>query len=142
MKNIKFYKAALAAGNGIYNIIAIYFCIKYGVNSDQLPATLFISGLLGIPLVLLIVYGRKVYHQINDKDSNIAILGVSVLFNLAHILIIFYFIRFREIGPTDLQLVDFSILKIFVGFSMLMLLLWVFNVIAFLNRGKWMNKNE
>ena len=93
-----------------------------------------------IPLVLLVVYGRKVYHQINDKDSNIAILGVSVLFNLAHILIIFYFIRFREIGPTDLQLVDFSILKIFVGFSMLMLLLWVFNVIAFLNRGKWMEK--
>ncbi|SDL89984.1 hypothetical protein SAMN05421813_103181 [Daejeonella rubra] len=140
MKNIKFYKVALATGNCFYITIAIYFCIKYGVNSDQLPATLFISALLSLPLILLIVYGRKVYHQINDKDSNIAILAVSALVNFAHFLIIYYFLRFRKIVPSEFQFIDFSILLPFVGFSILMLLLWVFNVIVYLNRGKWMNK--
>ena len=101
---------------------------------------MFISALLGIPLVLLIIYGRKVYHQINDKDSNIAILGVSALVNLAHIGILYYFKRYREIESPEFQFVDSSILKSFVGFSTLMLLLWVFNVIAYLFRGRWMNK--
>jgi hypothetical protein len=81
-----------------------------------------------------------VYHQINDKDSNIAILGVSALVNLAHIGILYYFKRFREIESLEFQFVDSSILKSFVGFSTLMLLLWVFNVIAYLFRGRWMNK--
>jgi len=136
MKNIKFYKVSLAAGNAFYIIIAIYFCMKYGVNTDQIPATLFISGLLSIPLILLILYSRKVYDQINDKDSNIAILAVSALVNFAHVLIIYYFMRFSRIVPSEFQFIDFSILKIFVGFSFLMLLLWVFNFIAYLNRGK------
>ena len=140
MKNIKFYKAALAVGNGLYILIAIFNCIQYGINTDQIPAIVFISALLGIPLVLLIIYGRKVYHQINDKDSNIAILGVSALVNLAHIGILYYFKRYREIESPEFQFVDPSILKSFVGFSTLMLLLWVFNVIAYLFRGRWMNK--
>ena len=140
MKNIKFYKAALAAGNGLYILIAIFNCIQYGINTDQIPAIVFISALLGIPLVLLIIYGRKVYHQINDKDSNIAILGVSALVNLAHIGILYYFKRYREIESPEFQFVESSILKSFVGFSTLMLLLWVFNVIAYLFRGRWMNK--
>ena len=140
MKNIKFYKAALAVGNGLYILIAIFNCIQYGINTDQIPAIVFISALLGIPLVLLIIYGRKVYHQINDKDSNIAILGVSALVNLAHIVILYYFKRYREIESPEFQFVDSSILKSFVGFSTLMLLLWVFNVIAYLFRGRWMNK--
>jgi hypothetical protein len=140
MKNIKFYKAALAVGNGLYILIAIFNCIQYGINTDQIPAIVFISALLGIPLVLLIIYGRKVYHQINDKDSNIAILGVSALVNLAHIGILYYFKRYREIESPEFQFVDSSILKSFVGFSTLMLLLWVFNVIAYLFRGRWMNK--
>ena len=136
MKNIKFYKAALAVGNGLYILIAIFNCIQYGINTDQIPAIVFISALLGIPLVLLIIYGRKVYHQINDKDSNIAILGVSALVNLAHIVILYYFKRFREIESLEFQFVDSSILKSFVGFSTLMLLLWVLNVIAYLKRDK------
>ena len=140
MKNIKFYKAALAVGNGLYILIAIFNCIQYGINTDQIPAIVFISALLGIPLVLLIIYGRKVYHQINDKDSNIAILGVSALVNLAHIGILYYFKRYREIESPEFQFVDSSILKSFVGFSTLMLLLWVFNVIAYLFKGRWMNK--
>lgn len=140
MKNIKFYKAALAVGNGLYILIAIFNCIQYGINTDQIPAIVFISALLGIPLVLLIIYGRKVYHQINDKDSNIAIMGVSALVNLAHIGILYYFKRYREIESPEFQFVDSSILKSFVGFSTLMLLLWVFNVIAYLFRGRWMNK--
>jgi hypothetical protein len=140
MKNIKFYKVALAVGNGLYILIAIFNCIQYGINTDQIPAIVFISALLGIPLVLLIIYGRKVYHQINDKDSNIAILGVSALVNLAHIGILYYFKRYREIESPEFQFVDSSILKSFVGFSTLMLLLWVFNVIAYLFRGRWMNK--
>ena len=140
MKNIKFYKVALAVGNGLYILIAIFNCIQYGINTDQIPAIVFISALLGIPLVLLIIYGRKVYHQINDKDSNIAILGVSALVNLAHIGILYYFKRYREIESPEFQFVDSSILKSFVGFSTLMFLLWVFNVIAYLFRGKWMNK--
>ena len=140
MKNIKFYKVALAVGNGLYILIAIFNCIQYGINTDQIPAIVFISALLGIPLVLLIIYGRKVYHQINDKDSNIAIMGVSALVNLAHIGILYYFKRYREIESPEFQFVDSSILKSFVGFSTLMLLLWVFNVIAYLFRGRWMNK--
>ena len=140
MKNIKFYKVALAVGNGLYILIAIFNCIQYGINTDQIPAIVFISALLGIPLVLLIIYGRKVYHQINDKDSNIAILGVSALVNLAHIGILYYFKRYREIESPEFQFVDSSILMSFVGFSTLMLLLWVFNVIAYLFRGRWMNK--
>ena len=140
MKNIKFYKVALAVGNGLYILIAIFNCIKYGINTDQIPAIVFISALLGIPLVLLIIYGRKVYHQINDKDSNIAILGVSALVNLAHIGILYYFKRYREIESPEFQFVDSSILKSFVGFSILMLLLWVFNVIAYLFKDRWMNK--
>ena len=140
MKNIKFYKAALAVGNGLYILIAIFNCIQYGINTDQIPAIVFISALLGIPLVLLIIYGRKVYHQINDKDSNIAILGVSALVNLAHIGILYYFKRYREIESPEFQFVDSSILKSFVGFSTLMLLLWVFNVIAYLFKDRWMNK--
>ena len=136
MKNIKFYKAALAVGNGLYILIAIFNCIQYGINTDQIPAIVFISALLGIPLVLLIIYGRKVYHQINDKDSNIAILGVSALVNLAHIGILYYFKRYREIESPEFQFVDSSILKSFVGFSTLMLLLWVLNVIAYLKRDK------
>ena len=140
MKNIKFYKVALAVGNGLYILIAIFNCIQYGINTDQIPAIVFISALLGIPLVLLIIYGRKVYHQINDKDSNIAILGVSALVNLAHIGILYYFKRYREIESPEFQFVDSSILKSFVGFSILMLLLWVFNVIAYLFKDRWMNK--
>ena len=140
MKNIKFYKAALAVGNGLYILIAIFNCIQYGINTDQIPAIVFISALLGIPLVLLIIYGRKVYHQINDKDSNIAIMGVSALVNLAHIGILYYFKRYREIESPEFQFVDSSILKSFVGFSILMLLLWVFNVIAYLFKDRWMNK--
>jgi len=136
MKNIKFYKISLAAGNGFYILIAIYFCMKYGVNTDQIPATLFISGLLSIPLILLIVYSRKVYDQINDKDSNIAILAVSALVNFAHVLIIYYFMHFSRIVPLEFQFIDFSILKIFVGFSFLMILLWIFNFIAYLSKGK------
>ena len=136
MKNIKFYKVALAVGNGLYILIAIFNCIKYGINTDQIPAIVFISALLSIPLVLLIIYGRKVYHQINDKDSNIAILGVSALVNLAHIGILYYFKRFREIESPEFQFVDSTILKSFVGFSTLMLLLWVLNVIAYLFRGR------
>ena len=136
MKNIKFYKAALAIGNCLYILIAIFNCIQYGINTDQIPAIVFISGLLSIPLVLLIIYGRKVYHQINDKDSNIAILGVSALVNLAHIGILYYFKRFREIESPEFQFVDSTILKSFVGFSTLMLLLWVLNVIAYLKRDK------
>ena len=136
MKNIKFYKVALAVGNGLYILIAIFNCIQYGINTDQIPAIVFISALLGIPLVLLIIYGRKVYHQINDKDSNIAILGVSALVNLAHIGILYYFKRFREIESPEFQFVDSTILKSFVGFSTLMLLLWVLNVIAYLFRGR------
>ena len=131
MKYVKSLKAALVIGNSLYILIAIIASIDKGIDTDKFPISLAFVALLTIFLVLLINFGLRAYQNKNDSDSYFALLAISSLIVLGQSLIIYAFMLNPKYFIPDLP---------FVSFSIAMFLLWVFNVIAYLFRGKWMNK--
>ena len=131
MKYVKSLKAALAIGNSLYILIAIIASIDKGIDTDKFPISLAFVALLTIFLVLLINFGLRAYQNKNDSDSYFALLAISSLIVLGQSLIIYAFMLNPKYFIPDLP---------FVSFSIAMFLLWVFNVIAYLFRGRWMNK--
>jgi len=131
MKNAPSLKAALAIGNILCIFIAIISSIYNGIDTERFPITLAFVALLIIPLVLLIIYGLRAYLNKNDADSHFALLAISFLFNLVYLGILFRFI----LDPKS----SFSFLHLIVS-ALVMILLWVFNVIAYLKRDKLTNK--
>ena len=131
MKNVPLLKEALAIGNSLCILIAIISSIYNGIDTERFPITLAFVALLIIPLVLLITYGLRAYRNKNDADSYFALLAISFLFNLVYISILFRFI----LDPKS----SFSFLHLIVS-AVVMILLWVLNVIGYLNRDKLMNK--
>ena len=125
MKYVKSLKAALAIGNNIFIFIGIIYGIDGALSSDKFPVDLAFVALLTLTLVLLIIYGLRAFQNINDSDSCFALLAISFLINLVHFLRIYAFSMDPKIIIKEL---------LFVGFSIVMLLLWVLNVIAFLKR--------
>ena len=125
MKYVKSLKAALAIGNSIFILIGIIYGIDGALSSDKFPVDLAFVALLTLTLVLLIIYGLRAFQNIKDADSYFALLAISFLINLVHFLRIYAFSIDPKIIIKDL---------LFVGFSIVMLLLWVLNVIAFLKR--------
>ena len=125
MKYVKSLKAALAIGNSIFIFIGIIYGIDGALSSDKFPVDLAFVALLTLTLVLLIIYGLRAFQNINDSDSCFALLAISFLINLVHFLRIYAFSMDPKIIIKEL---------LFVGFSIVMLLLWVLNVIAFLKR--------
>ena len=125
MKYVKSLKAALAIGNSIFILIGIIYGIVGALSSDKFPVDLAFVALLTLTLVLLIIYGLRAFQNINDSDSCFALLAISFLINLVHFLRIYAFSMDPKIIIKEL---------LFVGFSIVMLLLWVLNVIAFLKR--------
>ena len=108
-------------------IVLIIFSIDRAISSDKFPVDLALIFLLSIALVLSIIYGLRAYQNWNDKGSYLAILAISTLFDLIYLFIIYGFV----VNPL-------LFLKIphWIIFSIVMLLLWVLNVIAFLKRDK------
>jgi len=131
LKNVPLLKAALAIGNSIFILIGIISTIDNGINTDKFPISLAFVALLIIPLIMLIIYGLRAYQTKNDSDSYFALLAISALLAIYQLLMILALIIDPKFFLPELP---------FVIFSTIMLLLWVFNVIAYLNRGKWMNK--
>jgi hypothetical protein len=127
MKNIKLLKAALAIGNALFILIFIIFSIDSALSSDKFPVDLVLIVLFSIPLVLLIIYGLRAYQNWNDKGSYLVIIAISTLLNLIYLLLIYSSI----INPKL-----FFKTPHWIVFSIIMLLLWVLNVIAYLKRGK------
>ena len=125
MKYVKSLKAALAIGNSIFIFIGIIYGIDGALSSDKFPVDLAFVALLTLTLVLLIIYGLRAFQNIKDADSCFALLAISFLINLVHFLRIYAFSMDPKIIIKEL---------LFVGFSIVMLLLWVLNVIAFLKR--------
>ena len=125
MKYVKSLKAALAIGNSIFIFIGIIYGIDGALSSDKFPVDLAFVALLTLTLVLLIIYGLRAFQNIKDADSYFALLAISFLINLVHFLRIYAFSMDPKIIIKEL---------LFVGFSIVMLLLWVLNVIAFLKR--------
>ena len=125
MKYVKSLKAALAIGNSIFIFIGIIYGIDGALSSDKFPVDLAFVALLTLTLVLLIIYGLRAFQNIKDSDSYFALLAISFLINLVHFLRIYAFSMDPKIIIKEL---------LFVGFSIVMLLLWVLNVIAFLKR--------
>ena len=125
MKYVKSLKAALAIGNSIFILIGIIYGIDGALSSDKFPVDLAFVALLTQTLVLLIIYGLRAFQNIKDADSYFALLAISFLINLVHFLRIYGFSMDPKIIIKEL---------LFVGFSIVMLLLWVLNVIAFLKR--------
>ena len=125
MKYVKSLKAALAIGNSIFILIGIIYGIDGALSSDKFPVDLAFVALLTLTLVLLIIYGLRAFQNIKDADSYFALLAISFLINLVHFLRIYTFSMDPKIIIKEL---------LFVGFSIVMLLLWVLNVIAFLKR--------
>jgi hypothetical protein len=125
MKYVKSLKAALAIGNSIFIFIGIIYGIDGALSSDKFPVDLAFVALLTLTLVLLIIYGLRAFQNIKDSDSYFALLAISFLINLVHFLRIYAFSIDPKIIIKEL---------LFVGFSIVMLLLWVLNVIAFLKR--------
>jgi hypothetical protein len=131
MKYVKSLKAALVIGNSLYILIAIITSIDKGIDTDKFPISLAFVALLTIFLVLLINFGLRAYQNKNDSDSYFALLAISSLIVLGQSLIIYAFMLNPKYFIPDLP---------FVSFSIAMFLLWVLNVIAYLFRGRWMNK--
>ena len=125
MKYVKSLKAALAIGNSIFILIGIIYGIDGALSSDKFTVDLAFVSLLTLTLVLLIIYGLRAFQNIKDSDSYFALLAISFLINLVHFLRIYAFSMDPKIIIKEL---------LFVGFSIVMLLLWVLNVIAFLKR--------
>lgn len=127
MKQLKLLKAALTIGNIFCILLITISSIINGIDSHYDFLLFVTTPILIIPLVLLIIYGFRAYQNENDKGSFLAILAISALFNLAYLFIVYRFV------------VDPKLLfpwLLFEIFSILMLLLWVLNVIAFLKRDK------
>jgi len=131
LKNVPLLKAALAIGNSIFILIGIISTIDNGINTDKFPISLAFVAILIIPLIMLIIYGLRAYQTKNDSDSYFALLAISTLFDLIYLFVIYGFV----VNPKL-----FLIIPHWFVFSIIMLLIWVLNVIAYLNRGKWMNK--
>jgi hypothetical protein len=131
MKIIKLLKAALAVGNSLFVLIKIISGIDSALGSDKFPVDLAFVALLIIVLVLLIIYGLRAYQTKKDTDSYFALLAISSLLALFQFLMILALIIDPKLFIPELP---------FGIFSAIMFLLWVLNVIAYLNRGKWMNK--
>jgi hypothetical protein len=131
MEKIKLLKAALAIGNCLFIINGIISGIDGALSSDKFPVALAFVALLIIPLIMLIIYGLRAYQTKNDSDSYFALLAISTLFDLIYLFVIYGFV----VNPKL-----FLIIPHWFVFSIIMLLIWVLNVIAYLNRGKWMNK--
>lgn len=126
MRNIKLFKAAVTIGNSIFILMGIISGIDGALRSDKFPVDLAFVALLILALVLLIIYGLRAFQNKNDPDSYFALLALSFLITLVHFLRIYAF----SINP---KLILEELLL--VGFSMVMILLWVLNVIAYLKRG-------
>ena len=133
MKYVKSLKAALVIGNSIFILIGIIYGIDGALSSDKFPVDLAFVALLTLTLVLLIIYGLRAFQNINDSDSCFALLAISFLINLVHFLRIYAFSMDPKIIIKEL---------LFVGFSIVMLLLWVLNVVAYFKRRKNNEKAE
>ena len=126
MKNVKLLKAAISIGNIFCILIVTISSIINGIDSHYAPLLFVTTTILIIPLILLTIYGFRAYQNENDKGSFLAILAISALFNLAYLFIVYRFV------------VDPKLLfpwLIFDFFSIVMLLLWVLNAIAFFKKG-------
>jgi hypothetical protein len=127
MKYVRLLKASLVIGNALFILLGILTGIESAIRYDKSLITIAVAGLLCIPLVLLLIYGYRTFKNINDADSYFALLALSFLIISGQFLLI-YLIVF------DLK--HFLKFLPLIIFSTLMLLLWVFNVIAFLKRDK------
>jgi len=126
MRNVKLFKAAITLGNSIFISIGIISGIDGALSSDKFPVDLAFVALLILALVLLIIYGLRAFQNKNDSDSYFALLAISFLITIVHFLRIYAFSMDPKLILEELLL---------AGFSILMLLLWVLNVIAYLKGG-------
>jgi hypothetical protein len=127
MKYEQSLKASLIIGNILCIVLVIISSIINGIDSDRAPLLFVFLPLLIIPLVLLTIYGLRAYKNKNDSDSFLAILAISALFNLFYLFIAYGYMKNAKL---------FLLYSHWFILSVIMLLLWVLNVIAFLKRGK------
>jgi hypothetical protein len=128
---IKCLKAALIIGNGGANLYFIINSIDSSLSSDRGPILFIITALFFIPLVLLIIYGLRAYENNGDADSYFALLAISVLYNLAYLVIFYHNIIVSEFTSPSIYLLLFPVL---------MLVIWFLNAIAYLKRDKLISK--
>ena len=133
MKYVRLLKASLVIGNVLFISLGILLGIESAIKYDRSLITMAVAGLLCIPLVLLLIYGYRTIKNIKDTDSYFALLAISFLINLVHFLRIYAFSMDPKIIIKEL---------LFVGFSIVMLLLWVLNVVAYFKRRKNNEKAE
>ena len=133
MKYVRLLKVSLVIGNVLFISLGILLGIESAIKSDKSPIFLAVAGLLCIPLVLLLIYGYRTIKNIKDADSYFALLAISFLINLVH------FLRIYGVSM-DPKIIIKELL--FVGFSIVMLLLWVLNVVAYFKRRKNNEKAE
>lgn len=128
MKYIKLLKAALIIGNIFSILLIIVSSIINGIDTDQSPLIVAIIAILVVPFVLLIIYGLRAYHNQNDSNSYLGLLLISALFNLAYFYIIYGFFEYSRL---------FKLFPQWFLFSSIMILLWILNIIAYLNSRKY-----
>ena len=128
MKYIKLLKAALIIGNIFSILFIIVSSIINGIDTDRSPLIVAIIAILVVPFVLLIIYGLRAYHNQNDSNSYLGLLLISALFNLAYFYIIYGFFEYSRL---------FKLFPQWFLFSSIMILLWILNIIAYLNSRKY-----
>jgi hypothetical protein len=121
-------KTILSIGNILYILSAIIISINDGIKTDKFPITIVFVTMLLIPLILLIVYGLKAYQKNNDRETYFSLLAINFLPTIFQILTIIALIMDPELFLSEFPQ---------IVFSAIMLLLWVLNIITYLNRGKF-----
>lgn len=126
MKYINFIQVALTVGFSLLLLAAIIYSVLNTIGDDLFFLTLIIDAVILVPLFVLIYYGLRAFRNPNDKRAQEAIFVVSTILVTVPTLVIYRFILKPEMTFMLLFLI-----------SIILLLLWILNSIAF-----WFPKNK
>ena len=115
--------AALSISLTLVIFIAIIYSTITNLDSDKFVIIVVINCLLGIPLFLLIIYGRRAVYDTKNKEA------LNILIVTATIIIIFpFWVIFKFIQNPDV-FYDFIA---FIILALILIIIWVFNILSFL----------
>lgn len=126
MKYINFIRVALTVGFSLLLLAAIIYSVLNTIGDNLFFLTLIIDAVILVPLFVLIYYGLRAFRNPNDKRAQEAIFVVSTILVTVPTLVIYRFILKPEMTFMLLFLI-----------SIILLLLWILNSIAF-----WFPKNK
>ena len=115
--------AALSISLTLVIFIAIIYSTITNLDSDKFVIIVVINCLLGIPLFLLIIYGRRAVYDTKNKEA------LNILIVTATIIIIFPFWVIFKFIQNPAVFYDFIA---FIILALILIIIWVFNILSFL----------